>query len=113
MLLDFIKINQTHAMSYAILGLIADEKKQFSKAIQYYKKSIALNPADYRIQFNLGNTFLKNNDETNAVIQFEKTIAMQPSYLNSYKSLELYYKSKNNLEKTTYYSNKIKEIENK
>ena len=111
MLLDFTKTNPNHAMSYAVLGLISDEKQQFGKAIKYYKKSIELNPTDYRIQYNLGNTYLKNNNEVEAVKQFEKTIAIEPSYINSYKSLELYYKSKNNVEKTAFYSNKIKELE--
>lgn len=111
MLLDFTKTNSNHAMSYAVLGLISDEKQQFAKAIKYYKKSIELNPADYRIQYNLGNTYLKNNNEVEAVKQFEKTIAIEPSYVNSYKSLELYYRSKNNVEKATFYSDKIKEFE--
>ena len=113
MLLAFTNSNPNHAMSFAVLGLIADEKKQYAKSISYYKKSIAINPTDYRIQYNLGNTYLKNNNEAEAVKQFEKTIAIEPNYINAYKSLELYYKSKNNLDKESYYSKKIRELQTK
>ena len=85
--------------------------KDYQGALSDLNKSIELNPTDYRIQYNLGNTYLKNNNEVEAVKQFEKTIAIEPSYVNSYKSLELYYRSKNNVEKATFYSNKIKEFE--
>ena len=110
---EFIKSNPNHAMSYAVLGLIADEKQNFPKAISYYKKSIALNPNDYRIFYNLGNTYLKNKNDGEAIKQFEKCIAIEPKYINSYKSLELYYKSVNNIQKQNYFTQKIKELEGK
>ena len=110
---EFIKTNPNHAMAHAVLGLIADEKQNFPKAINYYKKSIAINPNDYRIYYNLGNTYLKNKMDAEAVKQFEKCIKLEPKYINTYKSLELYYKSMNNVEKQNYYTQKIKELEGK
>jgi Tfp pilus assembly protein PilF len=110
---EFIKSNPNHAMSYAVLGLIADEKQNFPKAISFYKKSIAINPDDHRIFYNLGNTYLKNKNDGEAIKQFEKCIAIEPKYINSYKSLELYYKSVNNIEKQNYFTQKIKELEGK
>ncbi|WP_298139356.1 tetratricopeptide repeat protein [Flavobacterium sp.] len=112
-LLEFIKSNPSHAMAQAVLGLIADEQQNFPKAIRYYKKSIAINPTDYRIHYNLGNSYLKNKNDAEAIKQFEKCIAIEPKYIKSYKSLELYYKSVNNVQKQNYYTQKIKELEGK
>lgn len=113
LLLDFVKTNPDHALSHAVLGLIADERQDFAKAVRFYKKSIALNPGDYRIQYNLGNTYLKMQREAEAVKQFEKCIALAPDYVNPYQSLELYYRSKNDAEKAAYYAQKVKALGSK
>ena len=89
---------------------IADDKQEFSKAVDYYKKSIVANPGDYRIYFNLGNTYLKIGKDEKAIQTFEKCISIAPTYKNPYQSLTIYYKAKNNLEKASYYEQKLKAL---
>ena len=99
-----------YAMNYSVLGLISDEKGNYGKAVEYYKKSIAINPNDYRIYFNMGNAYLNLKENDKAINYLEKCIKMNPTYAKPYKSLELYYKSLNDTEKATYYAQKFNEL---
>jgi Tfp pilus assembly protein PilF len=108
MLENLIKTTPTHALGYAVLGIIAFDNNEVQKSIDYYKKSIALNPTDGRIYFNLGNSYLKLNKDAEAIKIFEKCIQQAPTYDKPYIALENYYTSKNNPEKAAYYAAKLK-----
>ena len=107
---NLIKTTPTHALGYAVLGIIAFDNNEFQKSIEYYKKSIALNPTDARIYYNVGNSYLKLNKDAEAIKVFEKCIQQAPTYDKPYKALELYYTSKNNPEKAGYYTDKLKHL---
>lgn len=62
-----LKIDKKNANAYYQIGNIyLTEKKAYDKALQNYKKSLALAPGDRRIIFGLGMSFLKKGDPDNA-----------------------------------------------
>lgn len=107
---NLVKKYPNYAMNYSVLGLLSDEKGNYGKAVEYYKKSIAINPNDYRIYFNLGNAYLNLKENDKAISYLEKCIKMNPTYAKPYKSLEFYYKSINDAEKASYYGQKFNEF---
>ncbi len=113
LLIALTKKDKTFAMSFSILGLIADEKNNFIEAEKNYKKSLSLNPNDYRIYYNLGNTLTRDGKKEEALLNFEKSIKLNPNYINPYKSLVYYYKSINNTEKLNFYEMKLATLEKK
>lgn len=107
---NLLKTAPTHALGYAVLGIIAFDNNEFQKSVECYKKSIALNPNDIRIYFNLGNSYLRINKDAEAIRIFENCIQQAPAYDKPIKALEEYYTNKKNLEKAAIYTEKLKHL---
>ncbi|MBC7523055.1 MAG: tetratricopeptide repeat protein [Flavobacterium sp.] len=110
LLLVLTKKDKNFAMSFSVLGLIADEKNDFAQAENYYKTSLSINPSDYRIYYNLGNTQTRAGKKEEAIKNFERCLKLNPTYANPYKALIIYYKSINDVEKSKYYEDALRKL---
>ncbi|MBI1828922.1 MAG: tetratricopeptide repeat protein [Thaumarchaeota archaeon] len=68
-----LEINQSNSTAYCLLGGILNDKNS-SDAVQYYQKSIAINPRCYLAYRGLGNFYLKSKDYSNAEKYYTKAI---------------------------------------
>jgi serine/threonine protein kinase/lipopolysaccharide biosynthesis regulator YciM len=61
---------------FHLLGLISHEKKEYSRALEYYKKGLSLTHATSYMQFvfsnAMGSTFFEKKDFKNALTQYER-----------------------------------------
>src|SRR5690242_9073000 len=68
-----IEINQSNSTAYCLLGGMLNDQNS-SDAVQYYQKSITLNPKCYLAYRGLGNFYLKLKDYSNAEKYYTKAI---------------------------------------
>jgi serine/threonine protein kinase/Tfp pilus assembly protein PilF len=61
---------------FHLIGLISHEKKEYSQALEYYKRGLSLTPATSQMQFvfsnAMGSTFFEKKDFKNALTQYER-----------------------------------------
>ena len=67
------EINQSNSTAYCLLGGMLNDQNS-SDAVQYYQKSISLNPRCYLAYRGLGNFYLKSKDYSNAEKYYTKAI---------------------------------------
>ncbi len=70
--------------AYYNRAVALDKTGQFSKAIEDFDKTIALNPFYFKTYFNRGTVFGKMGHLDKAIEDFDKTIALNPSYYLAY-----------------------------
>src|ERR1700748_633400 len=68
------------ASSYDLLGSIYDQLKKSDKAIEAYKKGIAINPKYQRLYYNLGITQFKNKQFAEAEASAIEAIKLDPKH---------------------------------
>ena len=68
-----IEINQSNSTALCLLGGILNDQNN-PDCVQYYKKSIELNPRSYLAYRGLGNFYLKSKDYSNAEKYYSKAI---------------------------------------
>jgi tetratricopeptide (TPR) repeat protein len=68
-----LEINQSNSTAYCLLGGMLNDQNS-SDAVQYYQKSITLNPRCYLAYRGLGNFYLKSKDYSNAEKYYTKAI---------------------------------------
>ncbi len=68
-----LEINQSNSTAFCLLGGILNVQNS-ADAVQYYQKSIALNPRCYLAYRGLGNFYLKSKDYSNAEKYYTKAI---------------------------------------
>ncbi len=68
-----IETNQSNSTALCLLGGILNDQN-FPEAVQYYQKSIKLNPRCYLAYRGLGNFYLKSKDYSNAEKYYTKAI---------------------------------------
>ena len=54
-------------------------QKQYQKAIADYEKIIAGGYESYALYYNLGNAYFRNNDNTHAILYYEKALKLEPN----------------------------------
>ncbi|MCK4836195.1 MAG: protein kinase [Candidatus Aminicenantes bacterium] len=61
---------------FHLMGLISHEKKEYSQALEYYKRGLSLTPATSNMQFvfsnAMGSTFFEKKDFQNALTQYKR-----------------------------------------
>ena len=72
-------------------GTAYDYLGQTEKAIEIYKEAIGLFPYKYLLHYNLGVTYLKNNDFINAVACFQEAIRCNPFHASSHFNIQRVY----------------------
>ena len=67
-----IRLQPHYAEAYSDLGQIYYDRKEYDKAIYYFKKFIQLNPNDANIYYNLGDVYIGKGDKENVLKQIIK-----------------------------------------
>jgi len=83
---------------YKILGDIFFDKKDIENSINYYEKSLKLNPNFAEIYYNLGVINILKNDTVKAIESYLKAIEIKPDYKEAYFNLAHALKSNNDLD---------------
>ena len=78
-----------------ILGVCLASTKQFTLAIPYFEKKIALHPNDFRTYTNLANALFESDAFDEAQQTYQKAIALKPDYIEAYKGLITVFKARN------------------
>lgn len=73
------------------LGFIYAQKKELDKAIQEYKKVLAIDPEDKDAHFNLGYLYVLKEDFVSAVKEYEQVFAIDPSDKEVHYNLAIIY----------------------
>ena len=60
------------------LGVLADERGDYEKALEYLLAALRLEPQSSVVWNNLGKTYLHLEDETNSIAFFEKAVGAEP-----------------------------------
>lgn len=88
LLVQVLKINPKDTWSYVLLGNIyAKNKNDFDRAIKCYERAIAINPDDAILLTNYGAIMLERGQDEQAAEFFERAIAANRKYPNSYYAL--------------------------
>ncbi len=88
--LEPLLVEHLYATPYLLhnnLGYAYKNKKQYDQALQHFQQSVFLNPRFCLGMFNLGETYLLQNDATAAVRQFKKAVEKCPGYAEPYYQL--------------------------
>ena len=78
-----LQSNDSKYETYELLGTIYDDNKQPDKAIDYYKKGIAENPQYERLHFNLGLSYLRQNQYDAAEAEEITAIKLNPKHASA------------------------------
>ena len=57
------------------------------KAVEYYKKTLALNPNHMLARFQLGNALLMSNKSESALLEYKKAIKLNPDHTPSFVNI--------------------------
>ena len=71
-----IKLNDTSAVAYDMLGLIYTQRRNYTKAIDYYNQSIELDPKFAIAYYNRGMAYRLSGNETKALTDFDRAWQM-------------------------------------
>ena len=83
---QILKIHPQHFDSYALLGLLSGQTKQFTQAIDFLTKALQINPYHAETCFNMGLALkqLKRFDES--IASYDKAITLKPDYAEAYST---------------------------
>jgi len=81
---EILKLNPTHYNSLQLLGAIATQTRQWTKALDLYASALTLNPQNPVVFYNQGIVLeeLKRLDE--ALTSYDKAIELKQDYANAY-----------------------------
>lgn len=77
--------NPADAEAHANLGVIYQQKGDFSLALQEYQKALRLKPASVNTKLNLGTLYQAQNKFSEAISQYDLVIYSDPSNVNARK----------------------------
>ncbi len=84
------RVRNNLAMNYADLG-------NHEQAIKHYRLAIATQDTYPQTHYNLANSLLQLGKTADAIVEYEKAIQMQPSFLPAYPVLINIYKARNDI----------------
>lgn len=96
---DIEQIEDKTYLDYLILGNTYQEQKEYDKAIEAYKKSIALNSNDGDAYNNMGNVYSKKEEYDKAIDAYKKSIALNPNDSVVYTNMGISYGQKEEYDK--------------
>ncbi|MDP8233195.1 MAG: hypothetical protein P9M06_00105 [Candidatus Saelkia tenebricola] len=91
------------ALNYQKEGRFAQDKKDWSKAISYYKKATYLDPYNAKIYNDLGIIYEVKEMYSKAEDTYKKAIDVDEKFLSSYFNLARLYEKMDNAEKAVHY----------
>jgi|WetSurMetagenome_2_1015567.scaffolds.fasta_scaffold00119_1 tetratricopeptide (TPR) repeat protein len=90
-----IAAGEADAQMYEAIGVINQKAGACVKAVEYFQKSLQLDPKNVKILSALGQCQAKNGDINDAVVSYEQSVAMNPDAVEDYKVLgDLYMQQK-------------------
>ncbi len=89
---DLIERNPSSQAAHVNLGRIYEQRRDFEKAIQMYRRSAELLPGDFVAYYNLGNAYRGAGEDRKAIIAYEKAIDIYPHKADMYNNLGNAYK---------------------
>jgi tetratricopeptide (TPR) repeat protein len=75
-----LKIQSNNATVLRLLGVVASQKGEFSRALKYINDALKYSPRDFLLLSNLGNIFYELKDYESSLIAYEKSIKLNPNY---------------------------------
>lgn len=93
-----ISLNPAFAPAYNELGNLMQNKKEYSKAIEYYQKALEINPGFAYAYMNIGNVYTEIKNFDKAIDSYQKAIEMDPDFSFAYVYLGNAYRSLNKLD---------------
>jgi len=82
-LLAQLKSDSSNAALLARLGNLYYGAKQYPAAIDYYQRSLKLQPADTLVRADLGTAYWYNGDADAAIGQFQRALSYEPNKANA------------------------------
>ena len=82
-----IEAGDSVADAYCNLGIIESGKKQYTKAVDCFTKSLKADPRHFEAHYNLANVYAEIGNLALAKIHYEISIEIEPSFPNSYFNL--------------------------
>lgn len=82
-----IDVGDSIADAYCNLGIIESGKKQYTKAIDCFTKSLKADPRHFEAHYNLANVYAEIGNLALAKIHYQISIEIEPTFPNSYFNL--------------------------
>ncbi|HMD69565.1 MAG TPA: tetratricopeptide repeat protein, partial [Chitinivibrionales bacterium] len=82
-----IAAGEADAQMYEAIGIINQKAGACVKAVEYFQKSLSLDPKNVKILSALGQCQAKNGNVNDAVVSYEQSVAMNPEAIDDYKTL--------------------------
>lgn len=74
-------------LTYNNLGMAYSDKGDIKRSIEYYKKSISLDPNYFEAYNNLGVSYVASGEIVKAIKSFKRAIRLKKDYMSSYSNL--------------------------
>jgi tetratricopeptide (TPR) repeat protein len=87
--LKAIKEGDAVADAYCNLGILESERKNYSKAINCFTKSLKEDPRHFESHYNLANVYAEIGNLPLAKVHYQISIEIEPSFPNGYFNLGL------------------------
>jgi tetratricopeptide (TPR) repeat protein len=102
--------NEMVASVYASLGELYMDKEDFEKAKDYFEKSIAIDPSNYALSYNVAEILFNSNNIDEAIHYYKLTAEIKPEWPKSYLKLGYCYLNKGDTKTAIDYLNKFIEL---
>ncbi|MEK7433935.1 MAG: tetratricopeptide repeat protein, partial [Cyanobacteriota bacterium] len=107
---EYLKdLDLTYLIFFSIASLY-NAKEEYEKAIEFYNKSISINPNFYNAYNNLGNVYKAKEEYDKAIEYHKKALELSPNSYISYNGLGNVYYSKKEYDKAIEYHKKALEL---
>nr|HID58684.1 tetratricopeptide repeat protein [Desulfobacterales bacterium] len=83
----FVCEKETFKASFTGLGIVMAESGDYKKAIQYYKKALAIDPRYVSAYYNMGNALVNQGNLSEAVQAYQNALKIDPEFLLAYDNL--------------------------
>jgi tetratricopeptide (TPR) repeat protein len=90
-----IAAGEADAQMYETIGVINQKAGAYAKAIEYFQKSLQLDPKNVHVLSALAQCQAKNGNGNDAVISYEQSVAMNPDAIDDFKTLGDLYMQQN------------------
>ena len=80
------------------LGNVYFRKSDFQKAIENYKKAVALNTQDYKVYYDMASAYASLKDYPQAIINYKKALSLKKEDLYTMNGLAVAYLSEGELD---------------
>jgi len=84
---------------YNMLGVISASQKKYNEAIEYFKKTIQINPNSAQAYYNLGKVLSAIEQYRESISNYAQAIKIKPNYADAYYNLGNVFRTLNDFQK--------------